>query len=156
MKTELEIKTFVIWWLKNRGYTVLYEHLVVSRSYVIGIKYYPRESRRIPKIYDVVVIELGIKNIKNTVRQCMSNQASGFKCYLSMPCECVRTMTPKMLDIFRNHNIGLLTVTYESVVLLLRPAPMREIHPLISKRLWQAYKKERKNDENNTWQGYIR
>jgi len=140
--TEKEMRPIVVRWLFDRGYYPLHEILVGHYVDLIGVQFQPRVGRKIPPLQDVIAVELKIKDYRGVLSQTRNCQHFVSQAYAALPSDQCGRMTPKVLDRFGQHGVGVLAV--DSAVSLVMPArfcPKEWKH--INKRYWATALRQR-------------
>lgn len=118
-KLEKELRPLVTAWLEAHEMHAIDEFCMdCSIVDLVGVKFGPRPTRRIPTIERFIAVELKLHDVATVVHQAFGNRYYVHETFAAMPAERIERMKPGTLDKFSDRGIGLLAVSREVEVVL--------------------------------------
>jgi hypothetical protein len=145
--TEKTLRPIVEAWLQKYKYYVAHEVMLCGYCDLIGCKWEERIGRRIPRMREIIAVELKINDIRGVLYQAKNNRYYADTSYAAMPINKCARMKPEKLQLFKNIGVGLLGVSFLRGVVIIVPAQKNLIkhNPNVCRRLWNfklRHKKE--------------
>jgi len=107
---EKELKPIIADWLQNKNYYCIYELLLGGYCDVVACKWNERVGRKVPKLIDVIAVELKLDDVSGVIRQAVSNKYYVNESYAAMPKSRINKMREGTLNKFKQAGVGLLSV----------------------------------------------
>lgn len=146
---ERDLREPVTNWFQKQGYECAYERFFPSGYCdIVAFRFAPRTSRRIPKLLEIIAIELKLDDVGTALWQAKGYGYSGARPFVAMPLLRCKRMKGITLHRFRDAKIGLLAVG-ESVDLWIdsdyQPGtPGIEGIQWMKQKLWRIHRKSRR------------
>ena len=137
--TEKALRPVVEAWFQKHGYYVAHE-VMLAGGYcdLTGCKWEERIGRRIPKMQEIVAVELKINDVRGVLYQAENNKYVADTSYAAMPINKCARLKLKTLHLFESIGVGLLGVSSLRGVVIIVPALKNVIshNPNTCRRLW--------------------
>lgn len=141
-RLERDMREPVGAWLTAHGYLFAFEaFLRHGMADVIAGRFAPRAGYRIPALYEAAVIELKLDDVGGVLRQAVSNRRCVDRSYVAMPADRCERMRLTTLGKFHETGVGLLSVTLDSVEILIEPQ-RGATADWVTKNLWRRIRKQ--------------
>ena len=82
---------------------------------VVGVKWFPRISRRRPLIEKLIYVELKLDDVAGVLRQGKNNRFAAHLSYCAMPVDRIQKMRESTRQLFLTQGVGLLSCSTETV-----------------------------------------
>ena len=109
--TEKDMRQPVVDWLHDHGFEDAHEVWTGAWCDIVGFRFAPRVGRPIPRLREVIAIELKVSNVSQVIFQARGNKLVVNASYAAMPFERCRRMRLTTRAQFAKNGIGLLSVT---------------------------------------------
>jgi hypothetical protein len=121
---EGKLRIPIIKWLESFNMTPVFEVYVNSGvADIVGVEFYPKIGRLIPKIKKMCIIELKLDDAADVIRQAKNNLCHCKSSFAAMPIDRINKFRPGTLQKFKDAGVGLLSIEtfsapyiYETVV----------------------------------------
>ena len=144
IRIENDMREHVVEWLMSLGMECAHESMVTCCGYcdVIGFEFCTQVTRRIPRLNQVVSVELKLRDVTRVIYQAKINQPASTSSYAAMPQEfCDRMKTPTCQR-FIDAGIGLLGVGNRCRIMIsAKWNPQADIQAN-QKKWWRWHKKQ--------------
>lgn len=138
IKREFDMRRPVKNWLFANGYLSAVEFWLHHGGItdIVAGRYAERTSRSIPKLLDVMAIELKMHDVSGVLGQAIANSRVCAS-YAAMPTERIRKMRGRTIERFERHGIGLLAVDSHVTPVLTAKSDVMNITESARKQLWR-------------------
>lgn len=127
----------VVAWIIAAGMTPVFEVWGCGRCDVVGVRFEPRVGRRIPKIAELISVELKMHDIAGVLRQCENNRHHFRFSWAAMPIGRIVKMQQRTIDKFIRAGVGLLSVAGGRVGVVVKPQINEVSLTAMQRNLWR-------------------